>query len=249
MRAAAIIALTGSVLGGCSDGACIEGVCPDLDEPRALPGPCVAATDSWVDNCSFTYTSAGRIALARCQVWNSFGDYTEERNTVWSYDGSEQVIGIVESAELPRLVLRSWKWDATQVQKLGSGNALVATYDRATFAFFADSWAHMYRPHAELGLLATGAGSARVDYQWSRTGNHLERTGTDGSHATAELDDAGRLVSFDDGVSDDRFTYEGDRLIRREAGGARVDYRYDRGGNLAEVVSPDAREVYDYSCW
>lgn len=229
--------------GGCDD-SCIEGVCPLYGESRSLPGPCHAASDNVMHDCTFRYTADRKLASVKCHDWNSFFEHLEEVNATWSYDDAGELASVTESgmAHSPR----TWTWGTNDVVLAVSGSTF-RRFDRATFAFLPGPWTNKRRPNAELGLLSSETAPATY-YTWRGTATQRERTGSDGSHNTFTFDDAGHLLSMTGTGGDDAFTYDGDR-IATETRGVTEEYRYDHGGNLVEVIGPEDREVYDYDCW
>ena len=244
-------AIAAMVHGGCAD-ACLDGVCPELDNPHPHPGPCESAmrSSALVGDCQFTYDAQARVELADCG-WSdpAHGDGGWNRAT-WRWDASgaprsiaHKVFGPFTSDDV------AWTFGTTEVVAIATGREPgTRTYDRAMFALWPDPGRGAARPHAELGLIARDG----TTYTWTTDGPRRIRTGG-GTEVSFELDAAGRLIQVDAAVRADRFAYDGDRVVRHEwalGGTTHVEtYAYDRGGNLVERVGLGEREVFGYACW
>ncbi|MEO7096604.1 MAG: hypothetical protein ABI175_25320 [Polyangiales bacterium] len=243
---------------GC-DGDCVDGVCPDTSETRAVPGPCESAytTPSYANHCHYSYDGDRSTKIA-CD-WHEKGSDGEHgtETATRTYDAAGELLQIdyVYDDESDGIGSSYSRWKLTPTEVLyipgswsGFGTTVGRTYDRATFAWLPMPGSFAASPSAELGLT-----SARdVVYTWTRVGMTLTRTGG-GATTTFELDDRGRITKIQSASVTRIFTYEGDVLVGRETLGeqhAVETFEYDAGGNLA-TWSNDAGfyEAYDNRCW
>jgi hypothetical protein len=246
------------------DDECIDGVCPDLDRTAHLLGPCESAhgKDVYVEHCRYEYDQQ-RITKIACD-WDYHDGGT--RTTTWAYDGTELVgIEMQEHVSIDRLGDRATRWEFTPTQVVwyagsnGSSLRTNATYDRATFAFLPAPGEEQNELTAELGLVSRPI--SNTTFTWTRSGQILTRTGSNGQVATFQLDERDRIIrrTHVDLGDTTTWSFSGDRLIGRKRAfpndlPPEIDtYTYDAGGNLAmrEFTWGDLirRSVYSYDCW
>jgi hypothetical protein len=261
-----VVAVAAAAGAGCGDDpACIEGVCPDFEESRSLPGPCRAGLSDEPSPMTFDYDAAGRVTRAgRMYLLSDEGPAEAFMGAEWSYDvaGAPSEIRVFIQDSLVPGAPYTWTFDDQEVRKSGRGT--LARYDREAFAFLPLVGRALASPGAELGLFqesAMGAGgSSDISYTWEVMGSRrIRRQVPDGSGGpleirTYELDERGRILSIaidrePDGVpeSTTTFAFDGDRLIGHDD----MTWTYDLGGNVVEGRSADGsyREVYAYDCW
>jgi hypothetical protein len=256
---ASLALLVGVLPSSACDGDCIDGVCPDLSQTRAVPGPCESAysTPSYANHCHYAY-DGDRSSKIECD-WHEKGEDSEHgtETATRTYDSAGQLLQLDyvydDVSDGIGSSYSRWKFTPTEVQYFpgswsGFGTTIGRTYDRATFAWLPMPGSFAASPSAELGLKS----DRETTYTWTRAGTTLTRTGG-GKTATFELDDRGRIIEIHDGSRDRIYTYDGDLLVERETLGSQhvvETFEYDAGGNLASW-SNDAGwyEAYDNSCW
>ena len=237
-----------AVTGACTDDAdCIHGSCAgDPGESRALPGPCTAASIGYAHDCTFTYDSSHRLARAACKYYGGLDDELVDHIADYTYEATG---GITKIHQTGFHVDATWSWLTTTVDIAVASGDVVTRFDRSLFALYPGTPIDRSAPRAALGLVLDGG----VKYTWSRSGTALVRTSATGATLEFTLDPAGRLVA----VGTERFTYDAGKLATHHVGENDIEYRYDVGGNLIEVIGTTAdehfadpvHEVYDYSCW
>ena len=164
---------------GCSDDSCINGVCPNFDEARTLPGPCESAA---VQNQSsgvaepanlnvtyaytFEYSASGELArvVTDVQEWQRYGagnfrPATTESETLWSYDANGAVSAIdtnmISLADMSTSVTSTWRFDPQRVtETLLQPTQHTLVFDAASFAFLPMVGSEQASPGAEFGLLS-----------------------------------------------------------------------------------------------
>ena len=235
----------------CDDASCLEDVCADHSETRALPGPCAVAANRSVKRCDITYDSENRPASAVCTVYVR---YTVESRTdmSWTYDATTGELATYESKNHLQDGTVRWTWEPTRVRAEyllpNAPPVLTHVYDRALFAFDPEPTPVHLIPIASLGLLSGYEGSMLENYTWTRAGNRLTRTDGEGTTTTYDLDERGRLISIDDG--DYTYGYDGDRLVSHYAAGDLYTYTYDAGGNISEYEDTfGQKRIFGYDCW
>ena len=258
-----------TVLGGCDDGRCIEGACPDYAETRKLPGPCRGGS-SLLGKLEFTYQGDQRLTRAGYVIVIDDERPDDRRflGSEWTYDetGALQTISVrTIDPFVPRTT--AWTFEGAEVQ-LDNGTA----YLRAELEFLPLIGLEVAEPVAELGM--TRSGSRPVEWAVEVTPAGTTRTrrvlAAPGAQVVAtsvfQLDERERIVmsSHDtngDGTPEelDRFVYEGDLLVHQERSRRQVpisllrhsiDFTYDAGGNVVEATNEDGyREVFAYDCW
>lgn len=252
--------LVGVLTSSACDGDCVDGVCPDTSQARAVPGPCESAysTPGYANHCHYTYDGDDRSTKIACD-WHEKGNDGEHgtETATRTYDAAGELLQIDyvyddESDGIGSSYGR-WKLTPTEVQYFpgswsGFGTSVGRTYDPATFAWLPMPGSFAASPSAELGLKS----DRTTTYTWAREGTTLTRTGANGSTATFRLDDRGRILEIQNGTSDRLYTYQGDLLVQREVKDPHAveTFEYDDGGNLATWSDDTGRyEAYDNSCW
>lgn len=257
-----------TVLGGCDDGRCIEGACPDYAETRKLPGPCRGGSTTQ-GKLEFTYDDDQRLTRAGSMHPVTHDDPQERfLGSEWTYDatGALQQLLVLTTNDGPRRKA-TWTFDGAEA-RIQNGT----TYDRAELEFLPLIGFEVAEPVAELGMTmfrglpvewtveATPGGTTRTRHILSA--DETEVTST----SVFQLDERGRIVvsshDYDtDGTPDafDRFVYEGDLLVHQERSRQQIlfsllpriiDWTYDAGGNVVEGTTEDGyREVFSYDCW
>lgn len=261
MRVLAVVSTLAMVVAACDDGECLEGVCADPSETRALPGPCTigsngtitATTDRRFERCDIHYDAEHRPASATCTVYALLGQESLFEAS-WTYDPTSGELASYDS-QVPweNDSTTRWSWEPTRVRveflQPNRPPALYSEIDRALFAFDPQPTSVHVFPTASLGVLSRLSGSDLLEYTWTRAGDRLIQTPTAGGPPTTyDLDARGRLIAINDGYV--TYDYEGEHLVRRAVGGQVVTYAYDAGGNISEALGPGTRrQVFGYNCW
>lgn len=259
------VAMLLCVLSACDDDRCIDGVCPDFNETRALPGPCRSAgfAAGWDGHDSreadlYEYDAERRVSRITHEgvSWTSGvgGDRRYDVNSVtqWTYDAAGEVAGIEISYYDPPssepTSITTWEFASTQVIKRFLGEQRV--YDRGLFAFSSLAGNAVASPAAELGLVEDTQLTNR--YLWTIESPLVWVKQREGGPWTTRylIDDRRQIVTrtSNNGIDPptlDVWTYEDGRLVIGPTG---TTYHYDRGGNIVEIRGT-LRTVHDYSCW
>lgn len=240
----------------CDDASCLEGVCADHGETRALPGPCSIASNNSFRRCDIIYDEVDRPTSAQCTVLGRL-DEDQRYDAVWTYDATTGELATFQTHDSRSDGDTRWSWEPTRVRvefvypdHPDRPPVAFRLFDRSLFAFDPEPTTVHVFPRPALGMLSGLEGATMVSYTWTRSGNHLTQTGPGGKTTEYELDARGRLISVGNGFI--TYEYDGDHLVTLSVGQQRTMYTYDAGGNVTEADtarSGGAKQIFGYDCW